>query len=114
MLLEELCLSDMFEAAEAIENFCNKITFEQFEGDDMRRSAILQKLIVIGEAAGRLTPKLTDRYPNVPWKDIMELKNIGVHRYFVMQWGGVWLTAVEEIPVLRKQVDEVLRKEYGD
>ena len=114
MLLEQLCLSDMFEAAEAVEKFCNKITYEQFEGDDMRRSAILQKLIVIGESAGLLTKEFTDRYPNVPWMDIAELKNIAVHRYFVMQWGGVWLTAVEEIPILRKQVDEVLRKEYGD
>ena len=114
MLLEQLCLSDMFEAAEAVENFCNKITYEQFEGDDMRRSAILQKLIVIGESAGRLTKEFTDRYPNVPWKDIVELKNIAVHRYFVMQWGGVWLTAIEEIPILRKQIDGVLRKEFGN
>jgi len=114
MLLEELCLSDMFEAAEAIENFCNRITYEQFEGDDMRRSAILQKLIVIGESAGLLTEEFTNRYPNVPWKDIVELKNIAVHRYFVMQWGGVWLTAVEEIPILRKQIDDVLRKEFGN
>ena len=114
MLLEELCLSDMFEAAEAVENFCNKISYEQFEGDDMRRSAILQKLIVIGESAGLLTKEFTDRYPNVPWMDIVELKNIAVHRYYVMQWGGVWLTAVEEIPILRKQIDEVLRKEFGN
>jgi len=114
MLLEQLCLSDMFEAAEAVENFCNKITYEQFEGDDMRRSAILQKLIVIGESAGLLTEEFTNRYPNVPWKDIVELKNIAVHRYFVMQWGGVWLTAVEEIPILRKQIDDVLRKEFGN
>ena len=114
MLLEQLCLSDMFEAAEAVEKFCNKITYEQFEGDDMRRSAILQKLIVIGESAGLLTEEFTNRYPNVPWKDIVELKNIAVHRYFVMQWGGVWLTAVEEIPILRKQIDDVLRKEFGN
>ena len=114
MLLEELCLSDMFEAAEAVENFCNKISYEQFEGDDMRRSAILQKLIVIGESAGLLTKEFTDRYPNVPWMDIVELKNIAVHRYYVMQWGGVWLTAVEEIPILRKQIDDVLRKEFGN
>jgi len=114
MPLEQLYLTDIFEAAEAVEKFCSKITYEQFEGDDMRRSAVLQKLIVIGEAAGRLTQKFTDRYPDVPWMDIAEFRNIAVHKYFVMQWSAVWLTAVEEIPVLRNQVDEVLRKEYGD
>lgn len=53
---EKLYLTDILEAAEAIRNFCKGVTYVQFEEDDMRRSAVLQKLIVIGEAAGRLSP----------------------------------------------------------
>ena len=111
---EKLYLTDILEAAEAVEKFCKGITYIQFEGDDMRRSAVLQKLIVIGEAAGRLTKEFTDRYPDVPWVDIIAFRNIAVHEYFVMKWDIVWLTAAEEVPALRRQIDEIMNKEFGN
>ena len=99
---EKLYLTDILEAAEAIRNFCKGVTFVQFEEDDMRRSAVLQKLIVIGEAAGRLSNEFIARFPGVPWVDIIAFRNLAVHEYFVMKWDIVWLTATEEVPTLRK------------
>lgn len=78
----------------------------------MRRSAVLQKMIVIGEAASRLPQEFTDRYPEVPWVDIIAFRNIAVHEYFVMKWDIVWLTAKEEVPALRRQVQGILGKEF--
>ena len=52
--LEELYLTDILEAARAIAVFCRDARFDQFEGNDMLRSTVLQKLIVIGEAAAHL------------------------------------------------------------
>ena len=48
---EQLYLTDILDAARSIASFCKDVHFEQFEGNDMLRSAVLQKLIVIGEAA---------------------------------------------------------------
>lgn len=43
--------------------------------------------------------------------DIIAFRNLAVHEYFVMKWDIVWLTATEEVPALRKQVEEILLKE---
>jgi len=54
---EKLYLTDILEAARAIAMFCKDTGFDQFEGNDMLRSAVLQKLTVIGEAAAHLPDK---------------------------------------------------------
>lgn len=51
-----------------------------FFNDELRQSAILQKLIVIGEAASRLSPELCAAHPEVEWADIVGFRNIAVHR----------------------------------
>ena len=53
---ELLYLADIIEAADAIERYRAALTAEtEFYEDDLRQSAILQKLIVIGEAASHLS-----------------------------------------------------------
>ena len=48
---EKLYLTDIVEAARAIEKFITGGDFEEFERNEMMNSAVLQKLSVIGEAA---------------------------------------------------------------
>jgi uncharacterized protein with HEPN domain len=38
-----------------------------FSGDDLIRSAVLQKLSVIGEAAARVSDDTRALYPEIPW-----------------------------------------------
>jgi len=52
---EELYLSDIVEAVEAIERFLEGIDRDAFLGDELRRSAVLQKLIVSGVSQHRCT-----------------------------------------------------------
>ncbi|MBC7238103.1 MAG: DUF86 domain-containing protein [Chloroflexi bacterium] len=47
---ERLCLLDIVEAADAIARFLHGVDRSQFMDDELRQSAVLQKLIVIGEA----------------------------------------------------------------
>jgi uncharacterized protein with HEPN domain len=109
---EKLYLTDMLEAAVSIADFCNAVTFDQFSGDDMRRSAVLQKLIVIGEAAARLTDEFCRMHPDVEWQDIIGFRNIAVHEYFAVKWDIVWVTAMDDVPFLRAKVEQILREEF--
>ena len=71
MRREELYLADIVEAADAIERFIKGVRREDFAGDELRRSALLQKLIVIGEAAARLSREFQARHPAIEWADIV-------------------------------------------
>jgi uncharacterized protein with HEPN domain len=107
---EQLYLTDILEAAKAIGLFCKDVRFEHFEGNDMLRSAVLQKLIVIGEAAAHLTDEFCTQNPKIPWIDMINFRNFAVHEYFSVDWQIVWDTAVEDIPPIEKQIAKLLKK----
>ena len=114
MRREELYLTDMAEAADAIQRFMEGIRREDFLHDELRQSAVLQKLIVIGEAAARLPTEFTRRHPEVEWADIVAFRNIAVHAYFSVDWSIVWVAAIQDAPSLRDQVAAILAREYPD
>ncbi len=74
----------------------------------MRQAAILQKLIVIGEAAGRLPDEFRQKYGKISWQDIVGFRNFAIHEYFSVNWEIVWTTATQDVPMLRSQVAEIL------
>ena len=52
MRREILYLTDIVEASDHIANFIDGVTFERFQQSELIRSAVAQKLAIIGEAAG--------------------------------------------------------------
>jgi uncharacterized protein with HEPN domain len=111
---EKLYLTDIFEAAQAIQRFVQGYGFEDFKRNEMLNSAVIQKLTVIGEAAARLPKKFTKRFPDIPWADIVAFRNIAVHEYFAIRWDIVWIAATEETPFLKEQIEKILEKEFKD
>jgi uncharacterized protein with HEPN domain len=111
---EKLYLTDIVEAAQAIGRFVMGEDFDEFERNEMRNSAVLQKLTVIGEAAARLPKEFTIRFPEIPWIDIVGFRNIAVHEYFAIRWDIAWVAATEEVPVLKEQIEKILQEEFQD
>jgi uncharacterized protein with HEPN domain len=111
---EELYLLDIIEAAEAIERFCAPVTEVEFLVDELRQSAVLQKLIVIGEAASHLPADFRKRHNTIEWEDIIGFRNIAVHEYFAVLWEIVWNTAFLDVPGLHKKVQLILTDEFHD
>ena len=111
---EKLYLTDIVEAAQSIARFVMGQGFEEFEQNEMMNSAVLQKLTVIGEAASRLPKEFTNRFPEIPWVDIIAFRNIAVHEYFAIRWDIAWTAATEEVPALKEQVDKILREEFAE
>lgn len=110
---DRLHLIDMMEASEAIQRFIEPIDEAQFFQDELRQSAVLQKITVIGEAAGRLSDEFQNMHPEIEWRDIVGFRNIAVHEYFAVMWEIVWNTAVDEVPALRTAISKILLDEYN-
>ncbi|MBN2563788.1 MAG: DUF86 domain-containing protein [Phycisphaerae bacterium] len=108
MRRDDLYLADIVSAADAIAQFLAGLTEAQFVDDDLVRSAVLQKLTVIGEAAARISPELQQQHPAIPWRDIIAFRNIAVHRYFGIDWQIVWNAATLEAPKLLKEVSRII------
>jgi uncharacterized protein with HEPN domain len=114
MRREKLYLMDILQAADAIERFVEGIRQADFYEDELRQSAVLQKLIVIGEAVTRLPTEFRKQHPKVEWADIVGFRNIAVHEYFAVSWAIVWVTATQDVPTLRQKIAHILAEDYAD
>ena len=101
MLPERLYLVDILEAADAIQRFISPISEDEFLSDELRQSDVLQKLIVIGEAAARLPKNFQTDHADINPFDIIGFRNIAVHEYLAVMWEIVWETAITDVPMLR-------------
>lgn len=63
-------LQDIIDAITAIESFSQKLNLRKLEKDDLRQSAIIRKLEIIGEAVKRISPTLKEKHPQVEWRKI--------------------------------------------
>jgi uncharacterized protein with HEPN domain len=105
---DRLYLEDILGAADDIAVFLQGSDKARFTGDDKLRSAVLFKLIVIGEASGRVSAALRASHTEIPWSQIIAFRNFAVHSYFGVDWAIVWNTAVLNVPALRAQVAALL------
>ncbi|MBN1812743.1 MAG: DUF86 domain-containing protein [Anaerolineae bacterium] len=109
-----LYLRDIIEAAEAIGRFIAGMGREKFVKDELRQAGVLQKLIVIGEAAAHLSKEFRALHPEIEWADIVGFRNIAVHEYFGVSWRIVWVTATNDVPDLHARISRILSEEYAD
>jgi len=108
MRRDELYLTDIIEAANAIDRFLAGVSKEAFLQDELRQSAVLQKLMIIGESAARISAELREQHPEVEWRDIVAFRNFAIHAYFDVDWRIVWTTAILDVPSLREQITEIM------
>ncbi|MBU0752593.1 MAG: DUF86 domain-containing protein [Gammaproteobacteria bacterium] len=106
---DRLFLADIVDSIEAIERFTTGIDETCFVADELIQSAVLQKLSVIGEAAGRLTDETRTHAADVPWKEIIGFRNIAVHAYFSVDWRAVFVTVTDDLPMLKHAVATLLK-----
>jgi len=113
MRRDDLYLNDIIEAADHIAAFIAGADLEAFQKSEMMRSAVVQKLAIIGEAAVRVSEGLRSRHTEVPWPQIVAFRNILIHAYFGIDWNEVWRAARNRCPILREQVAGIIEAESG-
>lgn len=101
-------LSHIFESIISIENYTEDMSFEEFEKDKKTIDAVIRNLEIIGEASSKLSKEFRERYPEVPWKSIIGLRNILIHDYLGVDIVAVWGNIKQELPSLKEQIKSIL------
>jgi uncharacterized protein with HEPN domain len=111
---ESSFLRDMLSACQKIEAIVAATSEDSFLKDEVLPAAVLHHLTVIGEAISRLSVGLRERHPEVPWRQVMAVRNRIVHAYFDLDWQILWDAATGDIPALRGQVFNILITEFSE
>lgn len=96
-----LRIRDILGAVDRIARYTSGMTQEQFVRDEKTVEAVCFALVVIGEAAARITAEDRARAPGVPWTKMQGMRNIAVHEYFGLDVETIWITATRNVPALR-------------
>lgn len=103
-------LQDILEACAAIERHAVQ-DFDVFAGDEMVQIWYLKHIEIIGEASARLSSGIRERYPDIPWRDIIGMRNMLIHSYFDIDWQAVWQVAQRDLPILKPQIAQIFATE---
>ena len=109
-LSDEIRLRHILEAIRNIEDFsAGKSKSDLFE-NLMYRFSIERQLEIIGESANNLSPDLYNANPLVPWNKIISFRKFIVHEYFGLDLELVWSVVVNNIPVLKPDIEKILQE----
>ncbi len=105
-------LIDILESIQDITDFTKGMTIDQFSVDRKTVKAVIRCLEVIGEAANKIPNDVREKYSEVPWTEIIGMRNRLIHEYFGVDVHIIWQTIQEDIKPLynwiKKLSDELL------
>jgi uncharacterized protein with HEPN domain len=93
-------LLDILEAIARIERYV-ALGKARFLEDELIQVWMVHHLERIGEAAARLGREFQEAHPQVPWREMVAMRNLLVHEYFSVDLEEVWETVVRDLPLLK-------------
>ena len=96
-------------AAEAIAMVSGK-NRDDLDVDRMLELALVRLMEIIGEAAGRITPETRAKLPNIPWSDVVAMRNRLIHGYDSIDHDILWDTIDHDLPSLQEAIDGLIRQ----
>lgn len=103
-----LYCQDILESGAAIQSYVQGMTCDAFVLDRMRYSAVIREFEIIGEAVGKLSEELKSQYPEIPWQDVKDFRNLLAHEYFGVDLEIVWNTIRDDLPMLIDAVQKIM------
>jgi len=100
-------LRDIHECIDHIRDYVGGLKFETFESTVQIQDAVLRRLEIIGEAANRLSPEFQARHSEIPWRTIVDLRNVLIHQYMGAKLDRVWEIIRKRLPELRRVINEM-------
>ncbi len=98
-------LWDMREAAKLVTSFLQDISYVSFCKDELRKSAVERQLEIFGEAARRISNEFQNHHPEIPWRNIIGLRNILAHEYGDIKIDRIWLIATSNLLDIIEKLD---------
>ena len=83
----------------------------ELAGDELRSAAIVRWIEIVGEAAANVSESTRDAHPELPWREIIAMRNRLIHAYPDVNLDLVWGVVERDGPSLRSAIDAILEED---
>jgi uncharacterized protein with HEPN domain len=99
-----LLVEDIIEAIEKIKEYLEDLDFDDFVKDNKTIDAVVRNLEIIGEAARQLPANFTEKHTQVPWYQIVGIRNRIIHEYFGIDLAIIWQVVQKDLDIFADQI----------
>jgi len=100
-------IEHMIEHSRRILTMLQDVTAEQFYVSQTLIEAVSFNFAVLGEAASKISMELREKYPAIPWRTIIAMRNFLIHDYVKIQPQYLWETAQKDLPPLLADLEAI-------
>lgn len=86
---------------------------DALQADEVLTAAILRWIEIVGEAAANVSEATREAHPDVPWREVIAMRNRLIHAYPDVNLDLVWGVVERDGPALRRSIEEILDSEQG-
>lgn len=104
-------LRHMLDAANEARSFAAGKTRDDLNANRMLVLSLVKDIEVLGEAATKVSAAVRTATPEIPWQDIVDMRNRLIHGYFDIDLDVVWDTVCNDLPPLIRKLDAIVSKE---
>jgi uncharacterized protein with HEPN domain len=108
---DRIRLQHMLDAAREAVSFSQNRTRSDLNTDRMLVLSLVKCIEIIGEAASKVTKGCQRQYAEIPWPNIIAMRNRLIHAYFDIDLDRVWDTITDDLPPLIAALEDILPPE---
>ena len=104
----KLLIRDILDAISAVQRYTEGMKYEDFVEDRRTVDAVIRNFTVIGEAANHVPEEIVSIHPDIPWRDMRDMRNLVVHEYFGISDRIIWDTIQNNLPPLNPLLEALM------
>ncbi|HEV7505085.1 MAG TPA: HepT-like ribonuclease domain-containing protein [Thermoanaerobaculia bacterium] len=94
-------------AREALEMVRSQVRSD-LDTDRKLNLALVRLLEILGEAANRISPEERSKYSQIPWSQLISLRNRLIHGYDQVDFDILWQIVTRDLPALESELEKIV------
>ena len=105
---DEIRFRDMLDHAREALSMIRGKKRSDLDSERMLELSLVRLIEIIGEAAARVRIESREKYPSIPWLQIVGMRNRLVHGYGAVDLDVLWDTIIDDLPPLISELEKIL------
>ena len=103
------CLQNILDSINKISGYTQLFrNADELYNDNKSFDAVLMNFVIIGEMVAKLSEEFKENNSKVDWSNIKGFRNIIAHQYFGIDAEEVWGIILNELPILKRELEKVI------